>query len=88
MPRCFRRAIGVGKNEEVVSDIGTADPHLFAVEDVGVPIMLCGRADTGDIATRTRLCQPKRSQFLATRLWEQDNPVSAPRFPTETTPAS
>ena len=62
------RAVDRGEDEEVVGDVGEADPDLLAVEHVGVAVAASGRGEVAGVRADARLREAERGELLALRL--------------------
>ena len=59
------RAIQRGEDEEVIGDIGQADPDLLAVEDVQIAVAAGRRSEVAGIRPDARLREPECRKLLA-----------------------
>src|SRR5207237_199471 len=65
------RTVDRGEDEEVVRDVGEADPLLLAVQDVGIAIAPGSRVEIAGIRPDARLRQPERRELLTPGLGDQ-----------------
>ena len=65
------RAVDRGEHQEVVGEVGEADPDLLAVEHVAVAVAARGGREVGGVGAHAGLGQPERRQLLAPRLGHQ-----------------
>ncbi len=77
----FLRPVERGEDQEVVGDVGQADPDLGAVEDVRVAVTTGGRGQAGGVGAGTGLGQPERGQLLALRLGREETLLLILRAP-------
>src|SRR3989442_5859324 len=71
VPALLLLLVGPGEDDEVVGDVGEADPHLLAVEDVTVALAHRGGLDADRIAPRVGLGEPVGGDLLPPRLGGQ-----------------
>src|SRR6185436_10787175 len=62
------RSIDRGEDEEVVRDVGQADPDLLAVEDVRVAVAASGRGEVARVRAYARFRESEGRELLALRL--------------------
>ena len=62
------RAVDRREDEEMVGDVGEADPDLLAVESIGRAVAAGGRLEVAGVRPDARLGQPERRELLALRL--------------------
>ena len=77
------RAIDRREDQEVVGQVGQADPDLGAGEDVGVALPAGGRPQVGRVGPSARLRQRERAELCPLRLRDEPAPALRVRPPLE-----
>ena len=67
-PVVLQAAVERGEDQEVVGEVGERDPHLGAVEDVGVAVPDIGRLDRPGVGTGIWLGQREGAELFAAGL--------------------
>ena len=65
------RPIGRGEDQEVIGDVGEADPQLLPVQPIGLAVAAGRRREVRGIRADAGLGEPERRDLVATRLRDQ-----------------